>query len=76
MHKVFPSSDNKGRSDTEDAAVNAEFTGPKSGHKNKPFKGNKDGLSQLDRILGSSFQTHSTQDKPATHTNMNCWFFK
>ena len=32
-----------GGSDTEDAAINAGFTGPRSGQKRKPFKGNKDG---------------------------------
>ena len=40
--------------------------------KRKPFKGNKDGPSQLDRILDRPCQIHGTEDIPATHTNRNC----
>ena len=45
---------NKRRSNndnTEDTAVNAGFSGSKSGQWKKPFKRNKDGSSSLDRIL-------------------------
>ena len=49
-----------GESDTKDAAVNAGFTGPKSGQKRKPYKGNKDGPSQLDRLLDRPCGIHGT----------------
>src|SRR4051812_43633913 len=42
----------------------------------KPFKGNRDGPSSLDRILDRPCQIHGTPDKPANHTNRNCWVFK
>ena len=51
-----------GGSDTEDTAVNAGFTGPKSGQKRKPYKGNKDGPSQLDRLLDRPCGIHGTQE--------------
>ena len=60
-----------GGSDTEDATVNAGFTGPKFGQKRKPYKGNKDGPSQLDKCLDHPCGIHGTQEKPATHTNRN-----
>ena len=56
--------------------VNAEFSGSKSGQRKKPFKGNRDGPSNLDKILERPCQIHGTPDKPANHTNKNCWIFK
>ena len=32
--------------------------------------------SSLDRILDRSCQIHGTPDKPANHTNRECWVFK
>ena len=37
--------------DADDMAVNAGFSGPKSHQWKKPFKGNKEGPSNLDKIL-------------------------
>ena len=48
----------------------------KSGQRKKPFKRNNQGPSSLDRILEHSCQIHGTQDKPANHTNRDCWVFK
>ena len=45
-HKRRSNGDN-----TDDTAVNAGFSGSKSGQRKKPFKRNKDGSSSLDRIL-------------------------
>src|SRR5215216_5307916 len=61
---------------TEDTAVNAVFSGSKSGQRKKPFKGNKDGPSSLDKILNRPCQIHGTPDKLANHSNRNCWVFK
>ena len=36
---------------TEDIALNARFSGSRPGQWKKPFKGNKDGPSSLDKIL-------------------------
>jgi hypothetical protein len=63
-------------SEANDAAVNAEFSGSKSGPRKKPSKGNRDGPSALDRILDRSCQIHGTPDKPANHTDHNCWVIK
>ena len=60
----------------KDTVVNAGFSGPKSGQRKKPFKGNRDGPSSLDKILERPCQIHGTPDKPANHTNRNCWVFK
>ena len=70
-HKRWNNSDN-----TEDTAVNAGFSGSKSGQRRKPFKCNNQGPSSLDRILERSCQIHGTPDKPANHTNRDCWVFK
>ena len=42
----------------------------------KPFKQSTPGPSSLDRILDRSCQIHDTPDKPANHTNRDCWVFK
>ena len=60
----------------EDTAVNARFRGSKPGQRKKPFKGNTQGPSNLDRILDRSCQIHGTPEKPANHTNRDCWVFK
>lgn len=70
-HKCRNNGDN-----TEDTAVNAGFIGSKSGQRKKPFKRNNSGSSSLDRILNRSCQIHGTPDKPANHTNRECWVFK
>src|SRR3954470_10639362 len=57
-------------------AVNAGLSGSKPGQRKKPFKGNRDGPSSLDRMLDRPCQIHGTPDKPANHTNRNCWVFK
>ena len=61
---------------TEDTAVNAGFSGSKSSQGKKPFKRNNQGPSSLDRILECLCQIHGTPDKPANHTNRDCWVFK
>ena len=60
----------------EDTAVNAGFRGSKSGQWKKPFKRNPRGPSSLDRILDRLCQIHGTPEKPANHTNRDCWVFK
>ena len=61
---------------TEDTTVNAGFKGSKPGQRKKPFKRSTPGLSSLDCILDRSCQIHGTPDKPANHTNRECWVFK
>ena len=61
---------------TEDTAVNARFSNSKSGQRKKSFKRNNPGSSSLDCILDRSCQIHGTPDKPANHTNRDCWVFK
>ena len=60
----------------EDTAVNAGFRGSKSGQRKKAFKRNPRGPSSLDRILDRLCQIHGTPEKPANHTNRDCWVFK
>ena len=60
----------------EDTAVNAGFRGSKSGQQKKPFKRNPRGPSSLDRILDRLCQIHGTPERPANHTNRDCWVFK
>ena len=55
IHKRRNNGDN-----TEDTAVNAEFSDSKSGQRKKPFKRNNLGSSSLDRILDRSCQIHDT----------------
>ena len=57
-------------------AVNAGFSGPKSGQRENPFKANRDGPSNLDKILDRPCQIHGNPDKLANHTNRSCWVFK
>ena len=61
---------------TDDTSVNAGFSGSKSGQRKKPYKRNNQGPSSLDRILNRPCQIHGTPDKPANHTNRECWVFK
>ena len=70
-HKRCNNGDN-----AEDTAVNAGFSGFKSGQRKKPFKRSNPGPSSLDHILDRSCQIHGTPDKPANHTNRDCWVFK
>src|SRR4051812_36751650 len=60
----------------EDTALNAGFRGYKSGQRKKPFKRNTQGPSSLDRIIDRLCQIHGTPEKPANHTNRDCWVFK
>ena len=61
---------------TDDTAVNAGFSGSKSGQWKKLYKRNNQGPSSLDCILDRLCQIHGTPDKPANHTNRDCWVFK
>ena len=61
---------------TEDTTVNAGFRGSRSGQRKKPFKRSTLAPSSLDLILDRSCQIHGTPDKPANHTNRECWVFK
>ena len=56
-HKRRSNNDN-----TKDMAVNAGFSGSKSGQRKKPFKRNPQGPSSLDRILDRSCQIHGTPE--------------
>ena len=56
--------------------VNAGFHNPKPGQRKKPLKANQDGPSTLDRILDRPCQIHGLPDRPANHTNRNCWVLK
>ena len=72
-------SKNNSRNDNErsgDTTVNAGFSNPKPGQRKKPFKANRYEPSNLDRILDRPCQIHGHPDKPANHTNRNCWVFK
>ena len=62
---------NEGAHDIE---VNARFSGPKPGQRKKPFKANRDGLSNLDKILDRPCQIHGHPNKPANHTNILCGY--
>ena len=62
--------------ETEDTAVNAGFSGSKPGQRKKSFKGNRDGPSNLDKILDRPCQLHRSPNKPANQSNRNCWVFK
>ena len=61
---------------SRDTAVNAGFNNPKPRQRKKAFKANRDEPSNLDRILDRPCQIHGHPDKPANHTNRNCWVFK
>ena len=60
----------------KNTAINAGFMGSKPGQRKKPFKGSRAGPSILDKILDKSCQIHGTPDKPANHTNRECWVFR
>ena len=60
----------------ENTKVIAGFSNPKPGQRKKPFKANRDGPSNLDRILDRPCQIHGDPDKPANRTNTICWVFK
>ena len=60
----------------DNTAVNAGFRGSRPSQRKKPFKGNRDGPSSLNKILDRLCQIHGTSDKPANHTNRECWVFK
>ena len=60
----------------EDTTVNAGFRGSKPGQRKRPLKRTTPGLSNLDRILDRLCQIHGTPEKPANHTNRDCWVFK
>ena len=64
------------RNNIRDTTVNAGFHNLKPGQWNKPLKANQDGPSTLDRILDRPCQIHGLPDRPANHTNRNCWVFK
>ena len=55
--------------------VNAGFRSSRPGQWKKPFKGSRDGPSSLNKILDRLCQIHGTSDKPANHTNRECWVF-
>ena len=48
----------------------------KPGQRKKPLKRTTQGPSNLDRILDRLCQIHGTPEKPANHTNRDCWVFK
>ena len=60
----------------EDTAINARFSGSKSGQRKGPLKNNNSGPSSLDRILDRQCQIHGTPGTPAIHTSRECWVFK
>ena len=60
----------------ENTTVNAEFRGSRPGQRKKPFKGNRDGPSSLNKIVDKLCQIHGTPEKPANHTHRECWVFK
>ena len=60
----------------DNTSVNAGFRGSRPGQRKKSLKGSRDGPSNLDKILERSCQIHGTPDKPANHTNRECWVFK
>ena len=60
----------------DNTAVNAGFRGSRPGQRKKPFKGSRDGPSSLNKILDRLCQIHGTPEKPANHTNRECWVFK
>ena len=70
-HKRRSSGDN-----TNDTTVNTGFSGSKSNQRKKSYKRNNQGPSSLDRILDRPCQIYGTPEKPAIHTNRDCWVFK
>jgi len=60
----------------DNTTVNAGFRGSRPGQRKMPFKGSRDGPYSLNKILDRSCQIHGTLEKPANHTNRECWVFK
>ena len=60
----------------ENTIVNARFRGSRPGQRKKPFKGSRDGPSNLNKILDKLCQIHGTPEKHANHTHGECWVFK
>ena len=60
----------------DSTTVNAGFRGSQPDQNKKPFKGTKDGPSDLNRVLHRLCQIHGTPEKPANHTHRECWVFK
>ena len=54
-------------------AVNAGFKSSRQNQRKPPTKGNRDELSNLNKILDKICQIHSTPGKPANHTHKDCW---
>ena len=73
-------SKNNKRRNKEDSpkstAVHAGFRSSRPGQQKPPFKGARDELSSLNKILDQVCQIHSTPGKPANHTHRECWVFK
>ena len=61
---------------TEHTTVNAGFRGSNPGQWKNPFKRSTLGPSSLYCIPDRPCQIHGTPDKPANHTNRDCWVFK
>ena len=53
----------------DNTTVNVGFRGSRPSQRKKPFKGNKDSPSNLDKILDRPCQIHGTPNKPANHSN-------
>ena len=60
----------------DNTAVNARFRGSRPGERKKPFKGSRDGLASLNKILDKLCQIHGTPKKPANHIHREYWVFK
>src|SRR4051812_5462051 len=70
-HKRRINSDN-----AEDTAVNAGFRGSKPGQRKKTIQKKYSGPVQFGPYTRSLCQIHGTPEKPANHTNRDCWVFK
>ena len=60
----------------ENTTVYDGFRGSRPGQRKKPFKGSRDGPSSLNKVLDRLCQIHGTPEKPANHTQRECWVFK
>ena len=70
-HGATDISDKNNNHNTEDTAVNAGFSGSKSGQRKKPFKINNQGSSSLDYILDCSAKfTAPLISQPTTLTEI------
>ena len=61
---------------TQGTAVNAGFKSSRPNNKTLPLKDNRDGPSNLDKILDRPCQIYDTPGKPANHAHRECWVFK